>query len=68
MALELRLVHRGGRTSRCRVRLASPERQAARLAALFDEYLARQPLQEPVRGCVLRSGELLEYQPDNHGL
>jgi protein ImuB len=57
-ALQCRFHHYRAPPSNLVLRLAAPEADAARLAALLREKLANLPLPEPVRRCELRSGAL----------
>lgn len=60
MALRLRLRHRAPQPATpFELRLAAPEFEAARFAALLAEHFARLVLPAPVRRIELRSGELL---------
>jgi protein ImuB len=59
-ALRLQLRHRPPQApTRLELRLAAPEFEAARFAALLAEHLARRVLPAPVRRIELRSDELL---------
>ena len=60
-ALLCRFHHYRAEPTRCVLRLAAPETNAARLLALLRERLATVVLPEPVRRCDLRSGALLEH-------
>jgi protein ImuB len=57
-ALQFRFHHYRAGPTACVLRLAAPEADAKRLAALLRERLANLPLPEPVRRCELRSGSL----------
>ncbi len=58
-AVELALLHREAPATRVRLRFAEPATQAARLAGLLREHLARTVLPEPVRAVRVRSGPLV---------
>ena len=59
-ALQCRFHHYRAEPTRCVLRLAAPEANAARLLSLLRERLATLALPEPVRRCDLRSGALVE--------
>ena len=59
-ALLCRFHHYRAEPTRCALRLAAPEANAARLLALLRERLANLALPEPVRRCELRGGALTE--------
>jgi protein ImuB len=59
-ALQCRFHHYRAAPTRCVLRLAAPEANAARLLSLLRERLATLVLPEPVRRCDLRSGALVE--------
>ncbi len=60
-ALLCRFHHYRAAPTRCVLRLAAPEANAARLLALLRERLATLALPEPIRRCDLRSGALIEH-------
>ena len=67
-ALRCRLRHRPPlAATRVELRLAAPEFEAVRFAALLAEHLARLPLPGPVRRIELRSGELVSLAPEREG-
>lgn len=67
-ALRCRLRHRPPlAATRVELRLAAPEFEAARFAALLAEHLARLPLPGPVRRIELRSGEPVSLAPEREG-
>ena len=57
-ALQCRFHHYRAAPTRCTLRLAAPEANAARFTQLLRERLATLNLPEPVRRCELRSGAL----------
>ncbi len=57
-ALQCRFHHYRAAPTRCTLRLAAPEANAARFTQLLHERLATLDLPEPVRRCELRSGTL----------
>ena len=59
-ALSCRFHHYRAAPTRCVLRLAAPEANAARLLSLLRERLATLALPEPVRRCDLHSGALIE--------
>jgi protein ImuB len=64
VALECLLTHRHAPPTRCVMRLAAPAADVQRLTELLGERLSALALPEPVRGCELRTGELLPHRPD----
>jgi protein ImuB len=74
-ALQCRFHHYRAAPTRCTLRLATPESNAASFAKLLRERLATLVLPEPVRRCELRSGALTErvvassslWSPGEHG-
>ena len=62
-ALLCRFHHYRAEPTRCVLRLAAPEANAARLLTLLRERLATVALPEPVRRCDLRSGALVDCAP-----
>jgi protein ImuB len=59
-ALQCRFHHYRAAPTRCTLRLAAPEANAASFAKLLRERLATLVLPEPVRRCELRSGALTD--------
>jgi protein ImuB len=57
-SLQFRFHHYRAAPTRCTLRLAAPEANAARFARLLRERLASLVLPEPVRRCELRGGKL----------
>ncbi|HWZ62087.1 MAG TPA: DNA polymerase Y family protein [Steroidobacteraceae bacterium] len=64
VGLECLLTHRHAPPTRCALRLATPAADAQHLAQLLGERLSALALSEPVRGCELRTEELLPYRPE----
>lgn len=64
LALECRLTHRHAPPTRCLLRLATAAADAQRLAELLGARLSALTLCEPVRGCELRSDELVPHRPE----
>jgi protein ImuB len=64
LEFECRFGHRHSPPTRCLMRLAAPQADVQRLAELLGERLETLTLPEPVRGCELRTGALVPYQPD----
>jgi len=62
--LECLLTHRHSPVTHCVLRLAAPATDARRLEELLGERLSALSLPEPVRGCELRSDELVPYRPE----
>ena len=67
-AFELDLVHRDGSTAAVRVELASPARDAARLAELLREKLAVVQLAQPVEAIGVRAGDFAPLGGQSRGL
>jgi len=63
-SLDLRLRHREAAPTRLRLRFAGPVSEAARIADLLRERLARTMLPGPVRGLRLRSAPLVEARAE----
>ena len=68
LELECRLLHRQAAPTRCRMPLALPCADGARLQGLFAEYLSRLQLPEAVRACELRAAALVAQRPDTRSL
>ena len=67
-ALQCRFHHYRATPTRCTLRLAAPEANAARFAQLLRERLATLELPEPVRRCELRSGALVQRSEQSKAL